>query len=150
MTFNSSSVPSHRRPLRSSSISVVAFPDNLPFDKLEEGFKTAKAASARFGRASRDLAKRPNQPAGIAKVKGASQRGVRMGNWLDRRQAERLINAPDTTILAGRRDRALFSVLIGCGLRRSEAAALTFIHIQQREGRWVIVDLVGKHGRIRS
>ena len=73
-----------------------------------------------------------------------------MGNWLDRRQAERLINAPNTATIAGRRDRALFSVLIGCGLRRSEAAALAFTHIQQREGRWVIVDLVGKHGRIRS
>jgi site-specific recombinase XerD len=61
-----------------------------------------------------------------------------------------LINAPDTTTLAGKRDRALFSVLIGCGLRRSEAAALAFTHIQQRESRRVIVDLVGKHGRIRS
>jgi len=92
----------------------------------------------------------PDLAAGIAKVKGASRLGVRTGNWLERRQAERLINAPDTTTLAGKRDRALFSVLIGCGLRRSEAAALAFPHIQQREGRWVIVDLVGKHGRIRS
>jgi integrase len=40
--------------------------------------------------------------------------------------------------------------LIGCGLRRSEAARLGFEHIQQREYRWVIVDLLGKHGRIRS
>src|SRR5713101_4128160 len=31
--------------------------------------------------------------AGIAKVKGASRLGVRTGNWLERRQAERLINA---------------------------------------------------------
>jgi integrase len=92
----------------------------------------------------------PDLAAGIAKVKGASRLGVRIGNWLDRRQAERLINAPDIATLAGKRDRALFSVLIGCGLRRSEAAALLFTHIQQREGRWVIVDLVGKHGRIRS
>jgi integrase len=92
----------------------------------------------------------PDLAAGIAKVKGASRLGVRMGNWLDRRQSERLINAPDTATLAGKRDRALFSVLIGCGLRRSEATALTFTHIQQREGRWVIVDLIGKHGRIRS
>jgi hypothetical protein len=66
-----------------------------------------------------------------------------------RATAERLISAPNSDV-AGKRDRALFSVLIGCGLRRSEAAALAFTHIQQREGRWVIVDLVGKHGRIRS
>jgi integrase len=52
--------------------------------------------------------------------------------------------------MRGKRDHALFAVLIGCGLRRSEAVALSFQHIQQREGRWLIVDLVGKHGRIRS
>src|SRR6266852_2299344 len=40
----------------------------------------------------------PDLAAGIAKVKGASRLGVRMGNWLERRQAERLINAPDTAL----------------------------------------------------
>jgi integrase len=35
-------------------------------------------------------------------------------------------------------------------LRRSEVAALTFKHLQQRDGRWCIVDLVGKHGRVRT
>jgi len=29
-------------------------------------------------------------------------------------------------------------------------AALTFQHLQQRDGRWCIVDLVGKHGRVRT
>jgi integrase len=41
-------------------------------------------------------------------------------------------------------------VLLGCGLRRSEVAALTFGHAQQRDGRLCIVDLVGKHGRVRT
>jgi site-specific recombinase XerD len=91
----------------------------------------------------------PELAASIAKVRGAPQHGVRMGNWLNRQQAERLIDAPDASTITGKRDRALFAVLIGCGLRRSESAALTFEHIQQREGRWLIVDLVGKHGRIR-
>src|SRR5262249_14777967 len=40
--------------------------------------------------------------------------------------------------------------LIGCGLRREEAARLDFEHVQQRDGRWCIVDLVGKHGRVRT
>ena len=44
----------------------------------------------------------------------------------------------------------MLAVLLGCGLRRSEVAALTFKHIQQRDGRWCIVDLVGKHGRVRT
>jgi integrase len=92
----------------------------------------------------------PELAAGIARVRGVGRRGVRLGNWLDRRQAERLIQAPDTCTLTGKRDRALFAVLIGCGLRRSEAVGLRFEHIQQREQRWVIVDLLGKHGRVRS
>jgi integrase len=50
----------------------------------------------------------------------------------------------------GLRDRAILAVLVGCGLRRSEVAALTFTHLQQRDGRWCIVDLVGKHGRVRT
>src|SRR5262249_31004888 len=59
-----------------------------------------------------------------------------------------LLNAPDATTNKGLRDRAILAVLLGCGLRRSEVAALTFKHIQQRDGRWCIVDLVGKHGRV--
>ena len=45
---------------------------------------------------------------------------------------------------------ALLAVLIGCGLRREESAQLALGHIQQREGRWVIVDLIGKGARIRT
>jgi integrase len=41
-------------------------------------------------------------------------------------------------------------VLLGCALRRSELAALECRHIQQRDGRWVFVDLVGKGKRIRT
>jgi integrase len=92
----------------------------------------------------------PVLAAGIARVRGVGRRGVRLGNWLDRGQAERLIQAPDASSLTGKRDRALFAVLIGCGLRRSEAVGLRFEHLQQRQQRWVIVDLLGKHGRVRS
>ena len=41
-------------------------------------------------------------------------------------------------------------MLLGCGLWRSECAALNFGHVQQRDGRWCIVDLRGKHGRVRA
>ena len=44
----------------------------------------------------------------------------------------------------------MLAVLLGCGLRRSEAAALTLRHIQQRDNRWCIVDLIGKQGRVRT
>jgi integrase len=89
----------------------------------------------------------PELAAGITRIKGVRSRGVRLGNWLSMRQAQALLNTPDATTKKGLRDRA---VLLGCGLRRSEVAALTFGHIQQRDGRWCIVDLVGKHGRVRT
>lgn len=40
--------------------------------------------------------------------------------------------------------------MIGPGLRRSEVAFLTLKDIQQRDGRWVIVDIVGKGNRVRT
>lgn len=73
-----------------------------------------------------------------------------MGNWLSVKQAQALLNAPDIATTKGLRDRAILAVLLGCGLRRSEVAALTMEHIQQRDGRWCIVDLLGKHGRVRT
>jgi site-specific recombinase XerD len=92
----------------------------------------------------------PELAAGIARVKSAKCVGVRAGNWLSARQAQSLLDAPDITTVWGLRDRAIIAILLGCGLRRSEVAALTFAHVQQRDGRWCIVDLVGKHGRIRT
>jgi len=41
-------------------------------------------------------------------------------------------------------------VFLGCGLRRTELSELRVEHVQQREGRWVLVDIVGKGGRVRS
>jgi len=87
---------------------------------------------------------------GVARVKGVKSSGVRTGNWLTKDQAQRLLDAPDITTLKGLRDRAILAVMLGAGLRRSEVAALTFEHIQQREGRWVIVDLIGKGKRVRT
>jgi integrase len=92
----------------------------------------------------------PELAAGITRVKGAASKGVRVGNWLSVQQAQKLLNAPDVTTKKGLRDRAMLAVLLGCGLRRSEVAALTLKHIQQRDNRWCIVDLLGKHGRVRT
>jgi integrase len=92
----------------------------------------------------------PELAAGISRVKSAKTQGIRTGNWLSHRQAQALLSAPDIATRRGLRDRAILAVLLGCGLRRSEVAALTFAHLQQRDGRWCIVDLVGKHGRVRT
>src|SRR6266852_5967786 len=92
----------------------------------------------------------PELAAGIARVKSVKSVGIRTGNWLSLRQAQALLGAPDPSTTKGLRDRAIIAVLLGCGLRRSEVASLTFRHVQRRDGRWCIVDLKGKHGRIRT
>lgn len=87
---------------------------------------------------------------GIKSIKGVRQEGTRTGNWLHKQQAQQLLDAPDASTLKGLRDRAILALLLGCGLRRAEAANLTFEHIQQRDGRWVLVDLLGKRNKLRS
>lgn len=88
--------------------------------------------------------------AGILRVHGARGSGVRIGQWLTREQSEALIRRPDATTLKGKRDRAVIALLIGCGVRRQELASLRFEDIQQRDGRWVMADLLGKGKRVRT
>ncbi len=47
-------------------------------------------------------------------------------------------------------DHPFFGKTFGHPVRRSELAALTMKHVQMRDSRWCIVDLVGKHGRVRT
>jgi len=49
-----------------------------------------------------------------------------------------------------KRDRAILSLLLGCGLRCRELAELTLDHLQQREDHWAVVDLIGKAGHLRT
>jgi site-specific recombinase XerD len=100
--------------------------------------------AADSGLLSADLA------AGIRRVKGVKKLVVRLGNWLTPEEAKSLLQAPDPQRLRGKRDRALLSILVACGLRRHEVAELTVDHLQQREGHWAIVDLAGKGGHIRT
>ncbi len=56
-------------------------------------------------------------------------------------------------IRPGSRENAIapiLALLIGTGLRRSEISDLTFEHIQQRDGRWALVDVRGKGNRVRT
>ncbi len=92
----------------------------------------------------------PELAAAVERVAGVKQQGVRAGNWLSKEQASELLNAPDPETLKGLRDRAMLALLLGCGLRRTELLALTVNQIEQREGRWVIPDLVGKGNRRRT
>jgi integrase len=75
---------------------------------------------------------------------------VRIGNWLTAEEGKKLLCIETTSTLRGRRNRALLSLLIGCGLRRGEVTTLRLEDLQLREGHWVIADLRGKGGHIRT
>jgi site-specific recombinase XerD len=92
----------------------------------------------------------PEQAAGIRCVKGAKKLGVRVGNWLPANEARALWELPDAKTLKGKRDRAILALLLACGLRRGEVAALELGDIQLREDHWAIVDLTGKAGHVRT
>ena len=88
--------------------------------------------------------------ANLTDIPNVSEKGTRLGNWLTKEQARELLAVPDRSTLSGRRDYALLALLVGCALRRRELASLTVEDIQMRENRWVIADLRGKGGRIRT
>ena len=100
--------------------------------------------AADCGLLSTDLA------ASVRRVKGVKKLGIHLGNWLTAEQGHALWQAPDRQQLKGKRDRALLALLLACGLRRQEAVTLTLDHLKQREEHWVIVDLVGKGGHVRT
>jgi integrase len=90
------------------------------------------------------------EAANLTDVPNARQKGTRLGNWLTREQAKELLAVPDRSTLKGKRDYVIIALLVGCALRRRELASLMIEDIQLREGRWVIIDLRGKGGRIRT
>jgi site-specific recombinase XerD len=65
-------------------------------------------------------------------------------------EVKQLLRSPDLDLMKGKRNRAIIAVLAGCGLRRSEVAQVSVSDIQKRDERWVIVDLYGKGGHIRT
>src|SRR5579859_605604 len=68
--------------------------------------------AADCGLLSADLA------AGIPRVKGVTNLGVRLGNWLTAEQGQALWQVPNPDRLIGKRDRAILCLLLACGLRR--------------------------------
>lgn len=87
---------------------------------------------------------------GICGIPGVPQAGMRQGNWLTPQQLAMLLARPDASTRTGRRDRAIFALLVGAWLRREESTTVRFDQIQSRDGRPCIADLVRKRGRIET
>jgi len=66
----------------------------------------------------------------IRRVKGVKLLGRRVGTWLSADQAQRLVNTVPHDTPLGRRDGAMLGLLVGSGLRRSEAAGLRLEQMQ--------------------
>jgi integrase len=75
------------------------------------------------------------EAANLSDVPNARQKGTRLGNWLTREQAKEWLAVPDRS---------------GALCAGESSHPLTIEDIQLREGRWVIIDLRGKGGRIRT
>jgi len=136
--FNRSVVVRYRSFLESLSLSAATI--NLHLSAI----RRLADEAAESGWLSSELA------IGVRRVKGVKRLGRRIGNWLTGDQAQELLNAVSQSTMRGRRDAALIGLLLGCGLRRSEAVDLRFDQLQLRESHWVIVDMVGKGGRLRT
>jgi integrase len=108
------------------------------------GVRKLVSEAARNGLLSREDA------AELADVPNLPDRGTRLGNWLTKEQARELLRVPDRATLKGKRDYVILALLVACGLRREELAQLEVEDIQLREGRWVLADLRGKGGRVRT
>ena len=137
-TFNKATVQRYRSELESRGLAASSI--NLRLSAIRK----LAAEAGDNGLLAPELA------AGIARVRGTRAAGVRVGHWLTRDQAEHLLDLPDANTRKGKRDRVLLALLIGCGLRRNELAQLNFELVQERDGRWVLADLVGKGGRVRT
>ena len=138
--------------LHFTKATVAAYRADLLTQGLSSATVNLRLAPVR--RLAREMAENglldPVVAASIERVPGVARHGTRLGNWLTKEHANDLLNAPNPRTLNGLRDRAILALLIGCGLRRSELVSLYVESLQQREARWVLPDLPGKGGRIRT
>jgi site-specific recombinase XerD len=115
-------------------------------DEKQGGFGQYLRSSSTLLRYSKTPEAKVSDPLG-ERGQGAGNQGR---NWLTRAQVEKLLTLPDVETLKGKRDRALLALFVSAGLWREELATLLKDQMQQREGRWCLVDLVGKGGRVRT
>lgn len=88
--------------------------------------------------------------AGIRQVPGIESMGHKAGQWLSMDQVKRMMAAIPRETLRGSRDYAALAMLIGCGLRRGEAVSARVDQLVLREGRFCLLDMTRKRGRVQT
>ena len=86
----------------------------------------------------------------IVRISGFSKKLHESGRFLTTREAEALINAPYASDAKGARDRALLALLLGCALRSGEAVKIQLDEIQKHGSDWVLTNVVGTRGNVRT
>jgi site-specific recombinase XerD len=81
---------------------------------------------------------------------GVASKGLRLGNWLTEKQAQALLNALDVSTNKGLRGRAILAVLLGCGSGVPRWRRLPLDKSIKGMGAGASLNLVGKHGRVRT
>jgi len=87
---------------------------------------------------------------GISDVPGVPQKGYRLGRWLSLEQLRALLALCDRKTPIGRRDYVLLGLMALAGMRQEEVATVRTEQFQHRDGRMILVDLVGKGQKVRS
>jgi integrase len=87
----------------------------------------------------------------IVTIKQAKSSGGKVGRWLNLAEVGQLISAaalvnPEQAL----RNTALVALLVGCGLRRTEAVTLRWPQWRKADGRWIVADIVGKGNKRRT
>jgi site-specific recombinase XerD len=88
--------------------------------------------------------------AAILRIKGERRLRRNAAVSLDRQQTKKLLAAPDISTIKGIRDRTILALLVACGLRRSELVSLRCDSFEQWHGRWLLRELAGRNGRVRT
>jgi len=87
---------------------------------------------------------------GILQVKGPKIHPTRIGQWLSADEMVTLMSFPDRSTLIGHRDYVMLGLMLYCGLRCNEVSMVRWEHLQIRDQRPAIINLVGKGDKARS
>lgn len=92
----------------------------------------------------------PNTADSIMQIDGVEHSGRRLGHWLSNDQVAAIKSVPNRKTVRGTQEYLVLALLLGCALRRSEAANLAVEQIVSMSDVWILKDIKGKKGRIRS